>query len=88
MKGFTCTSDAQAVFKQKCPALDIDDLATANYEAEHLWTANSIATVRLALVSLWLAAFVCLSVVIGSFVVHQAQLSNRPARRSIAITEN
>lgn len=75
VKGYVCTADAQMVFKDKCPVLSTDDIATANYEAESLWTARSIAIVRVSLVALWLVAFTALSVVIGSFIVFQTQIS-------------
>jgi len=87
IKGYVCTENAQLVFKGKCPVLDLDDLATANYEAERLWTAASIATTRVSLVFFWLAAFVALSAVIGSFVVYQAQVQSRkPLRRTSAVS--
>jgi hypothetical protein len=84
VKGYRCTPNAQAVFKDKCPALDTDDLATANYEAERLWTAQSIATVRVILVALWLASFITLAVVLGSFVVYQAQVPSRKSQRVVS----
>jgi hypothetical protein len=85
VKGFVCTENAQLVFKERCPALDLDDLATANYEAERLWTPESIAMTRVGLVFFWLVAFVALSVTIGSFVVYQAQL-RKPLRRTPAVS--
>lgn len=81
VKGYICTADAQAVFRDRCPALDINDLATANYEAETLWTPRSIAVVRIGLIALWLTTFVALSVVIGSFIVYQSQVPTPRSRR-------
>jgi hypothetical protein len=74
VKGYVCTEEAAAVFQKKCPDLGIDDLATAEYDAGRLWTSRSIAVTRLAIVSLWLAAFVALSVLVGSFLVYQIQV--------------
>lgn len=82
VKGYVCTVDASAVFKEKCPDLGMDELKTAEYDADRLWTARSIAATRLALVGLWLAAFVALSVLVGSFLVYQLQVSSNPKRRA------
>jgi hypothetical protein len=71
VKGYQCTPDAAAVFKNKCPDLGLDELKTAEYDADRLWSERSIAVVRLTLVALWLASFSALSVLIGSFLVYQ-----------------
>ena len=71
VKGYVCTDEAAAVFGRKCPDLGMDELATAEFEAGRLWTERSIAVTRLALVTLWLAAFMALSVLVGSFLVYQ-----------------
>src|SRR5688500_1390525 len=34
VKGYECAPDAQLVFKDKCPDLGLDELRTAEYEAE------------------------------------------------------
>jgi hypothetical protein len=88
VKGYECTEEAAAVFQKKCPDLGIDDLATAEYDAGRLWTSRSIAVTRLAIVSLWLAAFVALSVLVGSFLVYQIQVPGirRKAIRQSEIT--
>jgi hypothetical protein len=82
VKGFDCTRDALAVFKEKCPDLGMDELKTAEYEAERLWTARSVTIVRTSLVALWAAAFIALSVLLGSFIVYQSRgaRSRRPER--------
>lgn len=71
VKGYRCTSEALAVFKDKCPDLGLDELKTDEYDAYRLWTAGSITASRLTIVGLWLAAFVALSVLVGSFLVYQ-----------------
>jgi hypothetical protein len=81
VRGYVCTANAELVFKEKCPSLDMDDLASAAYEADRLWTPKSITVMRVSLVSLWLMVFTSLSVVIGSFVVYQAQLGAGGPRR-------
>lgn len=84
VKGYQCTSDASAVFKEKCPDLGLDELKTAEYDADRLWTPRSIAVTRLSIVGFWLAAFVALSVLVGSFLVYQMQV---PAvRRKAAVS--
>jgi hypothetical protein len=84
VKGFVCTADATAVFGAKCPGLGMDELQTAGYSAEKLWTSHSIAIVRIALVALWLSAFVALSVLTGSFLVYQAQVPKVTRGRKLA----
>jgi len=71
VKGYRCTSEASLVFKDKCPDLGVDELKTAEYEAERLWTAQSIATTRMSIVALWIATFVALTVLVGGFLVYQ-----------------
>ncbi len=71
VKGYQCTPDAAAVFRDKCPDLGLDELKTAEYDADRLWTARSIAVTRIAIVALWLASFIALSVLVGGFLVYQ-----------------
>jgi hypothetical protein len=68
IKGYECTPDAQLVFKERCPDLGMDELETAEYEAERLWTRKSIAVTRTALTTIWSLVFVALSVALGSFL--------------------
>jgi hypothetical protein len=77
-KGFACTSDAMKVFKDKCPNLGMDELSGAEYEAERLWTAQSIAIVRLLLDALWLLIFIALAALAAAVPVSRAspQLSS------------
>lgn len=75
VKGYVCTPDAIAVFKDKCPNLGLDELKTAEYDADRLWTERSIAITRLAVVGLWLGTFVALSVLVGSFLVYQMDVA-------------
>ncbi len=77
VKGLVCTDDAQKVFGAKCPNLDMDDLNTAEYEAERLWTMPSITAVRLGLVVTWLSTFVSLSMVIAVFLLFEMRRKSR-----------
>jgi hypothetical protein len=86
VKGYQCTSDAAAVFPKKCPDLGLDELKTAEYDADRLWTARSIAVVRLSIVALWLGSFSALSVLVGSFLVYQMAEPGVKQRSSVSRT--
>ena len=75
VKGYVCTANAALVYGARCPDLGLDELQTAEYEAERLWTRDSIAVVRTGLVVLWLMAFALLSIVLGTFLVYQTRRS-------------
>ena len=70
MKGFTCSPEAQMIYKDKCPYLGVDELRGAEYEAERLWTVQSIAVVKVALAALWLIACIALTILISNALVH------------------
>lgn len=74
VKGFACTSEASTLYPKRCPWLGDAQLENAEWEAEDLWTPQSIAAVRIALLISWSAAFVALSSLVGSFVVYQARV--------------
>jgi|GEM_PF-1318529 len=74
-RGLECTADAKTTFAAKCPDLSLDEIRTANYQADLLWTGDSIMIVRLGLVAVWLLAFACLSTVFGSFLVKTPSLA-------------
>ncbi len=65
-KGFVCTAEGQRVYKDKCPNLGLDELREAEYEAERLWTAQSIAIVQIVLLLLWSFAFAALAVLVAA----------------------
>jgi len=77
VKGYECTREAEAVFKNRCPDLGLDELQTAEYEAERLWTRKSITITRAGIVFLWSLVFASLSVGLGAFLFYQM----RPKRR-------
>ena len=64
VKGDVCTQQALLVHGAACPDLGIDELRDAEYEAERLWTNQSIARVRMGLVSLWCLVFSALAAAI------------------------
>jgi hypothetical protein len=70
-KGFECTDDAKLVFHNKCPFLGTDEISTAQYEEETLWTAPSVSAMKSLIVIVWLGCFATLSTILGCFVVFQ-----------------
>jgi hypothetical protein len=70
-KGYVCSAESLVVYKDKCPNLGIDELREAEFEAERLWTAQSVTVVRLILLLLWLAAFVAISAIMGCLLAHR-----------------
>jgi hypothetical protein len=78
-KGFVCTADAVAVYRDKCPNLGIDELRATEYQAERLWTSQSVTVVRVALVVLWMGIFVSVAIILGSFLASRSQVLS-PAR--------
>ena len=79
IKGFDCTKDARAVFADKCPWLDLDELKQAEYEATRLWTIQSITVVRIGLLTLWAFSFAMLALALGAFISFQ----QRPHRQRV-----
>jgi TIR domain len=71
-KGYVCTPEAALIYKDKCPNLGVDELRGAEYEAERLWTASSVAVVKVSLVALWLLNFIAMAIMIGSFLSRHA----------------
>lgn len=55
VRGTECTPDAKLVFESECPDLPSDALADAAYDPAALWTAASIARVKLMLGGAWAA---------------------------------
>lgn len=77
LKGYECTPEAQMVFKDRCPDLGLDELRTAEYESERLWTRKSIAVTRTALTAVWSLLFVALSFALGGFLSYQLRTRKR-----------
>ncbi len=83
VKGYACSQEAQLIYKDKCPHLGVDELRGAEYEAERLWSVQSIATVKVALVAMWLVAFISVATLIAGMLVHHAQQRNAAARPAL-----
>jgi hypothetical protein len=56
VKGYVCSNDALLLYRAECPFLGNDRLQTAEYDADRLWTTQSIAIVQTMLLALWYAA--------------------------------
>jgi TIR domain len=80
-KGFTCSPEAQLLYKHKCPHLGVDELRGAEYEAERLWTVQSIAMIKVALLTMWLAACLSLAALVGGLSMHYTR-AQTPANRA------
>jgi membrane-bound acyltransferase YfiQ involved in biofilm formation len=76
-KGFECTERAKQVFSKECPFLGTDEISTAGYEEDTLWTTRSVSAVKTLIAVLWLACFAALSMVLGSFAVFQMGQKNK-----------
>ena len=76
VKGYVCTKEAMDLFGSKCPWLDLDELKSAEYEATRLWTALSVATVKIGLLFSWFLMFASGAFFLGSFLAFQ--LASRP----------
>lgn len=69
IKGLTCMPDAQRIFPGHCPFLTSDDIASAEWDVERLWTQGSILQVRMMLVAAWLCFTAGLVAFVGAVVV-------------------
>ena len=54
VRGFTCTRDAQLVYRERCPDLTARELRQAEWDPSALWTSQSITTARISLALAWL----------------------------------
>jgi hypothetical protein len=70
VKGFVCTADAQLLYKNKCPFLGQDEIQGTEYDAERLWTLQSIALTRVTIDALWLCSFCAVSVLSAFGIVY------------------
>jgi hypothetical protein len=68
VRGYTCTSEALAVYRNQCPELPRDALRDAEWEAPVLWTRGSITMVRIGLAATWLVFTAGLICAVGSIV--------------------
>lgn len=75
IKGLACTSNALRVFADSCPFLTANQMETAEFNPETLWTLPSILQVRMMLVAAWL----CFTAGLVAFV--GAVVAGRPTAR-------
>jgi hypothetical protein len=78
--GYECLQSAKTVFGDKCPFLDLEDLASVAYDEFLLWTRLSIGISRILLIALWFLFFICLAALIGKFLVYQMKRKVPEAR--------
>jgi hypothetical protein len=81
-KGFECTEHAKLVFPKECPLLGTDEISTASYEEDTLWTTRSVSAVKVLIDVMWLACFAALSTVLGSFGVFQIKKKTQELERA------
>jgi hypothetical protein len=70
----------QRLHPDQCPLVNRDVLSNAQYTAETIWTDWSVELMQLLISSLWLAAFVFLSGLIGAFLVFQTKTPSAGSR--------
>jgi hypothetical protein len=63
------------------PYLDADELRGAEYEAERLWTPQSVGVIRLALVALWLLTLMAMSFLLVTYAARQVRAESDLKRR-------
>jgi hypothetical protein len=83
-KGFVCSPDALLVYKERCSDLGINELKEFKYDADRLWTSQSITVVKTGLLALWLGAFIMMSALVGSFVAHSAPAAEESGPKTAA----
>lgn len=76
MRGLVCTVEAKRIFIDSCPFLQSEQISTGTYEAERFWTPLGLLSSRMAILTLWISAFVSLVNLLAAFVVFQR--SRRP----------
>jgi hypothetical protein len=79
VKGFVCKTDIERLYPGECPFVSREILSGAQWNADQIWTEWSIALMQVAIASLWIAAFVLLSGLIGAFLVFQTKTAPEPA---------
>jgi hypothetical protein len=78
--GYECTAKALSVFRDHCPHLTIDDLATVAYDEFVLWTKASIAVTRAALIGVWMTLFILFASILGQFLIIQMRTAPQPQK--------
>lgn len=78
VKGTTCTANALAVYADRCPNLGEPELRRVEWEAAELWTADSIAQMRVMIVIAWAAMYIAIASAISAFLcVHMRYPTKR-----------
>jgi hypothetical protein len=78
VKGFVCKLDTERLYPGECPFVSNEILSKAQWNADQIWAEWSIALMQVFIASLWVAAFVFLSGLIGAFLVFQTKTAGEP----------
>ena len=70
-KGLMCSQDALTNYGSKCPNLGIDELKAVGFQAERLWTGQSIAFVQIGILTCWSVVFASLALVVACLLARQ-----------------
>lgn len=73
VSGFVCTPSARSIY-DNCPFLSSDEIAQAGYEADQLWTQESITANEVSLFMLWVSAFCLFINSVGLFVIYARKI--------------
>jgi hypothetical protein len=79
-KGFVCKPDVQRLYPNQCPLVSRDVLSDSQYTAENVWMDWSVELMQVFIATLWLASFILLSSLIGTFLVFQTKTSASAAK--------
>lgn len=77
VRGFVCTTIALHEYGDKCPLLSGQQLNDIRNRPYVLWTDLSLSVAHVVLFAAWVAVFMSLAALIGSFVAYQ----QRPIRK-------
>lgn len=86
VRGFTCTADAQLIYRDRCPDLPREALQDAEWEAVAIWTRSSVTAARVSLACAWILFTAGLVAAVGSVVA--GRKLGGTARRTRASEKN
>ena len=82
IEGFTLRPDITPVVNASyTPEQTLRD---SEYDAEKVWTRESIATMRSAIVFLWIGSFSCVAIFLASFIIAQRRQDSAVSRNPSA----
>lgn len=75
VSGFICKPDGSIIaslYREQCPFLSSDALASATYEADRLWTQFSISVVRTFIFINWILLFTSFVFSVSLFIAYRS----------------